>query len=157
MNIDISVTFLSARRWGLKLIGVLSSILLSYYNPHHSWLSLTEQQNLTLFRGRAWMPEVERPEFRTDAKPKKRSLKGKCDSAFQNFCKILNFLQNLVLLLHHRPFPTVPPPTKIRNLINGRNLKRHIAARRQRNLSLYPPFLKANLPRPTGIIINKKH
>jgi len=30
-------------------------------NPHHSWLGLTEQQNLTLFRGRAWMPEVERP------------------------------------------------------------------------------------------------
>ena len=22
-------------------------------NPHHSWLGLTEQQNLTLFRGRA--------------------------------------------------------------------------------------------------------
>ena len=33
------------------------------FNPHHSWLGLTEQQNLTLFRGRAWMPEVERPKF----------------------------------------------------------------------------------------------
>ena len=32
-------------------------------NHHHSWLGLTEQQNLTLFRGRAWMPEVERPKF----------------------------------------------------------------------------------------------
>ena len=46
-------------------------------NPHHSWLGLTEQQNLTLFRGRAWMPEVERPEFRKDAKPTERSFKGK--------------------------------------------------------------------------------
>jgi len=37
-------------------------------NPHHSWLGLTEQQNLTLFRGRAWMPEVERPKaLSTDA------------------------------------------------------------------------------------------
>ena len=27
--------------------------LLSNYNPHHSWLGLTEQQNLTLFRGEA--------------------------------------------------------------------------------------------------------
>ena len=50
-NIDISVTFLSARRWGLKLIAPLSSKLLSNHNPHHSWLGLTEQQNLTLFRG----------------------------------------------------------------------------------------------------------
>ena len=34
----------------------------------HSWLGLTEQQNLTLFRGRAWMPEVERPKaLSTDA------------------------------------------------------------------------------------------
>ena len=32
-------------------------------NPHRSWLGLTEQQNLTLFRGREWMPEVERPKF----------------------------------------------------------------------------------------------
>ena len=48
-------------------------------NPHHSWLGLTEQQNLTLFRGRAWMPEVERPKFRKDAKQTERSLKGKGD------------------------------------------------------------------------------
>ena len=47
----------------------------------HSWLGLTEQQNLTLFRGRAWMPEVERPKALQDAKPTERSLKGKCDSA----------------------------------------------------------------------------
>ena len=36
---------------------------------------------LHLFRGRAWMPEVERPEFRKDAKPTERSY-GKCGSAF---------------------------------------------------------------------------
>ena len=47
------------------------------FNPHHSWLGLTEQQDLTLFRGRAWMPEIERPKFRKDAKQAERSLKGK--------------------------------------------------------------------------------
>ena len=36
---------------------------------------------LTFFEGRAWMPEVERPEFRKDAKPTERSY-GKCGSAF---------------------------------------------------------------------------
>ena len=30
-----------------------------------------------LFRGRAWMPEIERPKFRKDAKQAERSLKGK--------------------------------------------------------------------------------
>ena len=29
----------------------LGKQLLSNYNPHHSWLGLTEHQNLTLFRG----------------------------------------------------------------------------------------------------------
>ena len=51
----------------------LGKQLLSNYNPHHSWLGLTEQQNLTLFRGRAWMPEVERPKALQDAKPTERS------------------------------------------------------------------------------------
>ena len=46
-------------------------------NPHHSWLGLTKQQNLTFNKGRAWMPEVERPKFRKDAKQAERSLKGK--------------------------------------------------------------------------------
>ena len=55
----------------------LGKQLLSNYNLHHSWLGLTEQQNLTLFRGRAWMSEVERPKFRKDAKPTERSFKGK--------------------------------------------------------------------------------
>jgi hypothetical protein len=32
--------------------------------------------------------------------------------ALQNFCKISNFLQNLVLIPQHSPFPTVPPPHK---------------------------------------------
>ena len=32
---------------------------------------------LALFRGRARMPEVERPEFRKDAKQAERSFKGK--------------------------------------------------------------------------------
>ena len=38
-------------------------------------------------KGRAWMPEVERPEFRKDAKLAERSLKGKGDSARQrDYC-----------------------------------------------------------------------
>ena len=28
------------------------------FNPHHSWLGLTEQQNLTLFRGEASMMAI---------------------------------------------------------------------------------------------------
>ena len=38
-------------------------------------------QHSTFDKGRAWMPEVERPEFRKDAKPTERSY-GKCGSAF---------------------------------------------------------------------------
>ena len=94
--------------------------------------------------------------------------------ALQNFCKISNFLQNLVLIPQHSPFPTVPLslknpqryqrsefaaahsrkvdfatahsrpqnlystivhsrpfryPSKIRNVIKGRNLLRLTAAR----------------------------
>ena len=94
--------------------------------------------------------------------------------ALQNFCKISNFLQNLVLIPQHSPFPTVPLslknpqhyqrsefaaahsrkvdfatahsrpqnlystivhsrpfryPSKIRNVIKGRNLRRLTAAR----------------------------
>ena len=47
----------------------------------NSWLSKAQQQKLTFDKGRAWMPEVERPEFRKDAKPTERSY-GKCGSAF---------------------------------------------------------------------------
>ena len=39
----------------------------------NSWLSKAQQQKLTFDKGRAWMPEVERPEFRKDAKPTERS------------------------------------------------------------------------------------
>jgi len=56
-------------------------------NPHHSWLGLTEQQNLTLFRGRAWMPEVERPKALQGRKAFGRSLKGKCDGDLLHFVK----------------------------------------------------------------------
>lgn len=42
---------------------------------------------LPLFRGRAWMPEVERPKFRKDAKQTERSLKGKCGSAKQGIVR----------------------------------------------------------------------
>ena len=62
-------------------------IVLTEYNPHHSWLGLTEQQNLTLFRGRAWMPEVERPKALQDAKPTERSLKGKGVGDFQGIVR----------------------------------------------------------------------
>ena len=41
-----------------------------------------------LFRGRAWMPEVERPKFRKDAKPTKRSYKGKGVGARRGIVRI---------------------------------------------------------------------
>ena len=46
----------------------------------NSWLSEAQQQKLTFGKGRAWMPEVERPEFRKDAKQAERSY-GKCGGA----------------------------------------------------------------------------
>ena len=39
------------------------------------------------------MPEVERPEFRKDAKPTERSLRGKCVGDFRG---IVRFLEGLV-------------------------------------------------------------
>ena len=45
---------------------------------------------LTFFEGRAWMPEVERPEFRKDAKPTKRSLKGKGVGGFRGIVRMRN-------------------------------------------------------------------
>ena len=52
----------------------------------NSWLSKAQQQKLTFDKGRAWMPEVERPEFRKDAKPTERSY-GKCDGAKQGIVR----------------------------------------------------------------------
>ena len=50
-------------------------------NPSGSRPNFFGRQHLTFDKGRAWMPEVERPEFRKDAKPTERSY-GKGDSAF---------------------------------------------------------------------------
>ena len=41
---------LSARQ---GIVRKISLMVLTGSNPHHSWLGLTEQQNLTLFRGEA--------------------------------------------------------------------------------------------------------
>ena len=42
-------------------------------NPSGSRPNFFGRQHLTFDKGRAWMPEVERPEFRKDAKPTERS------------------------------------------------------------------------------------
>jgi len=42
-------------------------------NPFGSRPNFFGRQHLTFDKGRAWMPEVERPEFRKDAKPTERS------------------------------------------------------------------------------------
>ena len=42
-------------------------------NPSGSRPNSFGRQHLTFDKGRAWMPEVERPEFRKDAKPTERS------------------------------------------------------------------------------------
>ena len=44
-----------------------------YGNPSGSRPNFFGRQHLTFDKGRAWMPEVERPEFRKDAKPTERS------------------------------------------------------------------------------------
>jgi len=56
-------------------------MVLTEYNPSGSRPNFFGRQHLTFDKGRAWMPEVERPEFRKDAKPTERSY-GKSDSAF---------------------------------------------------------------------------
>ena len=56
-------------------------------NPSGSRPNFFGRQHLTFDKGRAWMPEVERPEFRKDAKPTERSY-GKCGSAFRGIVRI---------------------------------------------------------------------
>ena len=63
----------------------------------NSWLSKAQQQKLTFDKGRAWMPEVERPEFRKDAKPTERSY-GKCDGAFRGIVRFLK--ESMSVQLH---------------------------------------------------------
>ena len=46
-------------------------------NPSGRCPNFIGRQHLTFDKGRAWMPEVERPELRKDAKQTERSLKGK--------------------------------------------------------------------------------
>ena len=50
-------------------------------NPSGSRPNFFGRQHLTFDKGRAWMPEVERPEFRKDAKQAERSFIGKCGGA----------------------------------------------------------------------------
>ena len=56
-------------------------------NPSGSRPNLFRRQHLTFDKGRAWMPEVERPEFRKDAKPTERSY-GKWDGAKQGMVRV---------------------------------------------------------------------
>ena len=51
-------------------------------NPSGSRPNFFGRQHLTFDKGRAWMPEVERPEFRKDAKPTERSY-GKNVAIFE--------------------------------------------------------------------------
>ena len=61
-------------------------IVLTEYNPSGSRPNFFGRQHLTFDKGRAWMPEVERPEFRKDAKPTERSY-GKSDSVFRGIVR----------------------------------------------------------------------
>ena len=61
-------------------------MVLTEYNPSGSRPNFFGRQHLTFDKGRAWMPEVERPEFRKDAKQAERSY-GKCDSAFRGIVR----------------------------------------------------------------------
>ena len=59
-----------------KVIGIVRKISLMVRmgnNPSGSRPNFFGRQHLTFDKGRAWMPEVERPEFRKDAKPTERS------------------------------------------------------------------------------------
>ena len=58
-------------------------------NPSGSRPNFFGRQHLTFDKGRAWMPEVERPKFCKDAKPTKRSLKGKGGSAERGMVVLL--------------------------------------------------------------------
>jgi len=55
-------------------------------NPSGSRPNFFGRQHLTFDKGRAWMPEVERPEFRKDAKPTERSY-GKCIGNFRGIVR----------------------------------------------------------------------
>ena len=85
----------------------LGKQLLSNYNPHRHGseiLEIYKSRISNLYaekcqfivaavpppfdKGRAWMPEIERPKFRKDAKPTERSY-GKCDGAFRGIVRFL--------------------------------------------------------------------
>ena len=55
------------------IVRKISLILRMGSNPSGSRPNSFGRQHLTFDKGRAWMPEVERPEFRKDAKPTERS------------------------------------------------------------------------------------
>ena len=55
-------------------------------NPSGSRPNFFGRQHLTFDKGRAWMPEVERPEFRKDAKPTERSY-GKSVGGFRGIVR----------------------------------------------------------------------
>ena len=61
-------------------------------NPSGSRPKFFGRQHLTFDKGRAWMPEVERPEFRKDAKQAESSY-GKCGCARRG---IVRFWEGLV-------------------------------------------------------------
>ena len=55
-------------------------------NPSGSRPNSFGRQHLTFDKGRTWMPEVERPEFRKDAKPTERSY-GKSVGGFRGIVR----------------------------------------------------------------------
>ena len=78
------VRFCEGWVWNERLLTEVSEKRKGYGkcdNPSGSRPNFFGRQHLTFDKGRAWMPEVERPEFRKDAKPTERSY-GKCGSAF---------------------------------------------------------------------------
>ena len=69
-------------------------------NPSGSRPNFFGRQHLTFDKGRAWMPEVERPEFRKDAKPTERSY-GKCGGAKQGIVQKISLMVGRGSNHHH--------------------------------------------------------
>ena len=80
MHTDVSIT--KSERDG-EVFGGLVRI---GSNPSGSRPNFFGRQHLTFDKGRAWMPEVERPEFRKDAKPTERSY-GKSVGGFRGIVR----------------------------------------------------------------------
>ena len=76
---------------------VLEGLVRIGSNPSGSRPNFFGRQHLTFDKGRAWMPEVERPEFRKDAKPTERSY-GKSVCAGRGVVVLLQWLWGMAVL-----------------------------------------------------------